>query len=569
MNPVNPKLISAADQLAAALRTLEVLDPPLEDGRTKSLSDLSALAFHLNYSGIPPLLVILGGTGTGKSTLLNRLLGAAISATSYRRTFTAGPIAVAADASMVPVNWLGVDHLSATDLPARGESSSLLVVTSPQIQSMPPVVLVDTPDLDGDQPAHHQAADRAFRWASGIVFVVTPEKYQMTELLAYYRLALRYGLSAWFVMNKAEGGEVVADYVQQLAGHGWPGARVFVVPRDDSAVVPPSEQSLESLRSSLVDSQTQHSTESISAALEARKMDLVNRVMDQLVAPLKQQRSEVERTLKALGAMNEPTAEIDVQPLAEQLRIRLRQKSIVYLMGPGRMLERLRQTPGLVGRWGRNLLKPSRGQTTVPPDSPAPALDADHALDFAAILREQFVILQSRIDDILRDSPTVARRLNDPTAAVIKIDPAQAGAIVEDELQTLRKWLEQRWNQNPRDTLLVMKLLRFLPGGQRITKAVEAAPYLLLIFFVLNPGHMMHEAIFGAGYAAVMAIISKLSDEVAAHIRATNRRIARRFTELGQRQIAATQAWIRQQVPPARQLETLEQAVNYLADTAA
>src|SRR5467141_1287128 len=53
-------------------------------------------------------------------------------------------------------------------------------------------VVVDTPDLDGDQPAHHAQADRAFRWAQRIVFVVTPEKYQMTELLPYYRLARRY-----------------------------------------------------------------------------------------------------------------------------------------------------------------------------------------------------------------------------------------------------------------------------------------------------------------------------------------------------------------------------------------
>jgi hypothetical protein len=42
--------------------------------------------------------------------------------------------------------------------------------------------LVTRPDLDGDQPAHHAQADRAFRWAEAIVFLVTPEKYQMTEL---------------------------------------------------------------------------------------------------------------------------------------------------------------------------------------------------------------------------------------------------------------------------------------------------------------------------------------------------------------------------------------------------
>src|SRR5687768_15394725 len=62
-------------------------------------SDGEAIRFHLGdpVAGRPMLVAILGGTGTGKSTLVNRLLGANVTATSFRRTFTAGAVAVASD----------------------------------------------------------------------------------------------------------------------------------------------------------------------------------------------------------------------------------------------------------------------------------------------------------------------------------------------------------------------------------------------------------------------------------------------------------------------------------------
>jgi len=99
---------------------------------------------------------------------------------------------------------------------------------------------VDTPDLDGDQPLHHAEADRAFRWAQALVFLVTPEKYQMTELLPYYRLARRYALPAVFVMNKCEEPAVLEDYRRQLAEREWANAGVYAVARDDAGYEPPA-----------------------------------------------------------------------------------------------------------------------------------------------------------------------------------------------------------------------------------------------------------------------------------------------------------------------------------------
>ena len=98
-------------------------------------ADAAALRFHLSkrQTDAPPLVAVLGGTGTGKSTLVNRLLGANLSAASFRRTFTAGPVAICRDAETIPDGWLGVERVVATpdQLPARGEPGTLVVVPVP------------------------------------------------------------------------------------------------------------------------------------------------------------------------------------------------------------------------------------------------------------------------------------------------------------------------------------------------------------------------------------------------------------------------------------------------------
>ena len=62
-----------------------------------------------------------------------------------------------------------------------------------------------------------------------------------------------------------------------------------------------------------------------------------------------------------------------------------------------------------------------------------------------------------------------------------KIDPGDAGKIAIEELDELNAWLVKRWNATPRDTVLLLKLLRHLPGGEKLTQWTEAAPYLLAV----------------------------------------------------------------------------------------
>src|SRR5688500_822250 len=118
---LSTSLVALRGELAALDRTgpAASLAGPID----RAVLELDALRFHLESSPAKPVVVLLGGTGTGKSTLANRLLAAseAITASSFRRTFTAGPVAIVAKPTDVPAGWLGLTHQVAQSLPARGE----------------------------------------------------------------------------------------------------------------------------------------------------------------------------------------------------------------------------------------------------------------------------------------------------------------------------------------------------------------------------------------------------------------------------------------------------------------
>ncbi len=269
--------------------------------------------------------------------------------------------------------------------------------------------MIDTPDLDGDQPQHHAEADRVFRWAEALLFLVTPEKYQMTELLPYYRLARRYALPALFVMNKCEEQPVLDDFRRQLEEREWGDPHVFAIPRDDAAFEPPPGADLGALRNALVGlasalrpSPRQPAPQQ---AIAHRAADLLDRLRDRIIGPLQKDRADIDQLLPRLRMLETPAPGVDVGPLTQQLQRRLQQQSILYLMGPQRMLDRVRQVPGMLLRLPRTLWD-------VVMKGAAPGLDLqgsgngdDAAPNFRALLIDQFTIVQSRIDDLIRSVP--------------------------------------------------------------------------------------------------------------------------------------------------------------------
>jgi hypothetical protein len=528
--------------------------------------DAAALRFHLTRDKTAkPITVVLGGTGTGKSTLVNRLVGHTVTAASFRRTFTSGPVAVVSEPADLPESWLGAEHLPATQGEApRGQTGAVVVAIDPQT----PATLIDTPDLDGDQTTNHAQADRAFRWGQRIVFVVTPEKYQMTELIPYYRLAHRYELPALFVMNKCEEPAVLDDFLRQLGDRNWPDAEVFAIPRDDAAYEPPADESLDALRAQL---QLPTATES-TGGIANRVADVIARLTDQVIAPLREARKQADQLCQSLRAMEAPPLGVDVNPITEELRRRLQQRSVLYLVGPQRVLDRVRQVPTLLARLPRATWDwVMRGNVPADLVNPKGAAEGREPPDFVATLSEQFTVVRSRVDDVVRSSPIGAKWVAGDADAYQQamIDPATAGLIAADELQQLREWLEKKWNATPRDTRVLHALLKHLPGGKKLTQWSEAAPYLLTIALIAHHALFWHiDLPVLGGYTLLTWITERLSNEVSSRTKATNRKMSQRFERLAHSQIQNVCQWMQRQAPSLAELEKIEGMASELAEGA-
>jgi hypothetical protein len=563
-------LDSSLESLDQQLGRLPASRANVRESIARFRADAAALRFHLrDAGGRPPIVAILGGTGTGKSTLLNRLAAHDLSASSFRRTYTAGAIAVVSRRGNIPPDWLGVEQvaLEEKELPARGAADQLGVVIFDS-ELTRAATLIDTPDLDGDNIAHHAQADRAFRWAESVVFLVTPEKYQMTELLPYYRLARRYAVPATFVMNKVEQQAVVDDYQAQMGegrGNAFGRPTVYAIPRDDSTYQPPREVDLEVLRRTLsVISRPDQPLRQ--EGLRHRAADLFDRFADQIDAPLSADREEVDRLVAMLRALEAPPADVDVNPITRQVARRLQERSILYLIGPGKMIDRVRQVPAFLARLPRTTWDfVMHGKTDI--SGVLEARDATDVPDFAAILSEQFAVVQSRIDDVVRTSPPGAKWIEQDgeSYAQMRIDPQRAGGIATDELDQLRAWLGTKWNATPRDTALLEKLLKYLPGGKKLTQWSEAAPYLLTIVVATHHAFFGHiDLLILGGYSLATWLTERLSNEVASRTRQTNRNIAERFERLAHEQIAAACKWLEGRAPSSAALEKLRQTAQAL-----
>ena len=557
------------DRLDAAVSAVSAgLSAAARDPVDRWRNDVLALRFRLRHppGGRKVVTVVLGGTGTGKSTLVNRLVGATVTAASFRRTFTTGPVAVVGGERELPGGWLGVPHVSGPTpdgKPPRGRTGELVVAAAGG-QADAPTPIVDTPDLDGDQPANHAQADRAFRWADRAVFVVTPEKYQMTELLPYYRLAARYRLPTLFVMNKTEDAAPPADFARQLADREWPGVTPFVVARNDAAYEPPGDVNLDALRTAI----KQPVPTPDPVGMSNRTSDAVSRLSDQVVGPMRSGRAAVDRLCAALRAMETPPAGVDVNPITQSLQRRMQQRSVLYLVGPGRVLDRVRQGPTLLARLPRASWDwVMRGHAPTDLIDPAEKAAAGELPDFAQTLTEQFTVLRSRVDDVIRSDPAAAAWVaSDGDAyATALMPPAAAAAIAAEEIGKLKAWLEQRWNATPRDTKLLQTLIKHLPGGKQLTKWSEAAPYLVTIGLVAHHVLLPHLSLVIGGYTLATWLTERLSNEVTGRTRATNRAIGDRFAQLAHEQLTAACLWLDRQAPPASSLDELERLAGELA----
>ena len=147
---------------------------------------------RLGFEGSAYVLALVGGTGVGKSSLLNALAEGVVSPASARRPTTGTPVA-----------WIAES--------AREETAPLLrwldvrEVRDHRNGAFADVAILDLPDLDSTTPEHRARVDELLPRVDAVVWVADPEKYRDAVLHDDYlrRWAPRLGRQL-VVLNKAD-----------------------------------------------------------------------------------------------------------------------------------------------------------------------------------------------------------------------------------------------------------------------------------------------------------------------------------------------------------------------------
>ena len=145
----------------------------MDDAVLDPAADLVARASErLLLSGEHTIVALAGATGSGKSSLFNRLTDLDLAGVGVRRPTTSWALACAwgPDGAHELLEWMGI--------PARHQVSRMSMLDqSSEAERLDGLVLLDLPDHDSTEVEHHIEMDRLVKYADALVWVLDPQKY--------------------------------------------------------------------------------------------------------------------------------------------------------------------------------------------------------------------------------------------------------------------------------------------------------------------------------------------------------------------------------------------------------
>ena len=194
--------------------------------RRKLLSQIDDyLLPRIRQSEAPILVALVGSTGAGKSTLVNSIVGAQVSATGIRRPTTNSPVLAChpdeADWFAENVFLPTVPRVRQEGLARSGRDGLLVLAAS---EGMPKgVALLDTPDIDSVVSAHrdfaHQFLDASDLW----LFMTTASRYADAAVWELLEYAKERGAALGIVLSRvppSSGAELTKHFGAMLEANG-------------------------------------------------------------------------------------------------------------------------------------------------------------------------------------------------------------------------------------------------------------------------------------------------------------------------------------------------------------